>query len=195
MRIGQVTQDNYKDFLRILGVKNPKNLERLNGESEKSQVTTSPLLKGGSKIGKITMDDICFDELERRLVASGACEGMLVRPGETPSDWQKIVDVPDSIRDRIVNKMREMVLSMSKGGLITASQADELNALKKEYRGTIPPSERKSATWTLGQIAGEEEVRLVSYIMSRVPGWQPGMAFDPKILTESNWGLGFDVKA
>ncbi|MCL2019626.1 MAG: hypothetical protein FWG70_07690 [Oscillospiraceae bacterium] len=188
MRIGQVTQDNYKDFLRILGIKNPKNLERLNGEGEKEKVKNNP--------NRITIDDFrCYDTLERKLVALGMVEeGMLLRPGHNLSH-QKIIDVSDEIRQQVVNKMREMVLSMSKGKFISAEQADELNAIYKQYRGTISPDDRLSATWTLSQIAGEEEVRLVSYIMSRIPGWQPGMAFDPKILTESNWGLGFDVKA
>jgi len=48
----------------------------------------------------------------------------------------------------------------------------------------------------LGQISGEEEMRLVNYIKSQVPGWQSGQAFDPKILTGSNWGLNsMDIKA
>ena len=195
MRIGQVNQDNYKDFLKILGVKNPKNLEKLNGEGGNSQVTTSPFLKGGSKIGKITKYDLCYDEVEKWLVASGACEGMLVRPGEKSSDWQKTVDVCDKYKQKVINKVREMMLSISSGKQICGTWGDKMGAIYKDYRSTIPPSERKSATWTLSQIAAAEEVRIANYIQSKVPGWQPGMAFDPKILTGSNWGMGFDVKA
>ena len=33
MRIGEVNKDNYKDFLRILGVKEPKDLDKLTGKA------------------------------------------------------------------------------------------------------------------------------------------------------------------
>jgi hypothetical protein len=199
MRIGQVNQENYKDFLKILGVKNPKTLEKLGDESENGnggKTYTSSLLKGGSKTGYISVHDICLDELERRLVASGHYdEGMLVKPGDNGS-WRVMVDVSDEAKQQVINKVREMVLSQSSGRYISAEQGDELNALIRQYRLTLPPSERKSATWTLGQIAGAEERRLVDYIASQVPGWQVGQRFDPSILTRSNWGLNsMDIKA
>ena len=201
MRIGQVNTENYKDFLKILGVKNPKTLEKLNGEGEGEngnggKTYTSSLLKGGSKTGYISVHDICLDELERRLVASGSVDaGMIIKPGDTGS-WKKLVDVSDDIREKIINKTREMVLSQSSGRHISAEQADELNALKRQYRLTLPPSERLSATWTLGQISADEERRLVDYIRSQIPGWQSGQRFDTSILTRSNWGLNhMDIKA
>jgi hypothetical protein len=196
MRIGQVNQENYKDFLKILGVKNPKTLEKLGGEGEDDKNNTNSLFKGGKRPAHITIHDICFDEVERRLVASGSIdEGMLVRPGDNGS-WKKMVDVCDKAKQQVINKVREMVLSQSSGGFISAEQADELHALVRQYRLTLPPSERLSATWTLGRIADEEERRLVEHIKSQVPGWQSGQAFDPRILTGSNWGLNsMDIKA
>jgi len=181
MRIGQVTQDNYKDYLKLLGVKNPKNLEKLNGKGNENQSN------------KKCITNMSFEEIEKIMIAHGFEEGMFIRPGETPR--REIIDVSDSHKQNVINKMREMVLSMSSGRFISAEQADELAAICKQYRSTISPSDRMATSWTTQQIAGAEEVRLVNYIRSQVPGWQPGQAFDPKILTGSNWGMGFDVKA
>ena len=188
MRIGQVTQDNYKEFLKILGIKNPKNLEKLNGEDGKGKsVKDNP--------NRLTIADLsCFDTIERKRVAMGLSEeGMMVRPGEAPRKF--IIDVCDKYKQKVIDKVRQMVLSQSTGRHISAEQGDELCAIYKEYRSTIPPSDRMPATYTLSEIAFAEERRLVEFIRSQVPGWQSGMAFDPKILTGSNWGMGFDVKA
>ena len=194
MRIGQVNTENYKEFLKILGVKNPKGLEKVSGENNKNFLHNA--IKNKDKpLNKLTMDDFCMDTLEKELAARGIIEeGMLMRKGDT--SWRRTVEVSDNIRQKVIDKMREKVLSQSSGRHISAEQADELWAIVKQYRSSIPPSERLAFTYTVENIASAEERRLVDYIRSQVPGWQSGQAFDPRILTGSNWGLNhMDIKA
>jgi len=187
MRIGQVNQDNYKDMLKILGVKNPKSLEKLHGEEK-----ADGLDPFGQKIG-----DYSLKAQEARAVKAGlALEGMVRCDATDNGSWKKIVNVPDSIKQKIIDKSREMIIANGNGS-ITAEQGDEYTKMIMDYLKTIPPEERKSANYTLREIGREERQRIVDYLKAEI-GWQAGQSFDKKILTESNWGLckgHFDTRA
>jgi hypothetical protein len=186
MRIGQVNQDNYKDMLRIIGVKNPKSLEKLHGESEGND-------KGLDQFGQ-KKGDYSFEAQAARAVASGrAIEGMVVRPGD--ESWKVIVPVSDSIKQKVIDNLRQTIIANG-NGTITAEQGDKAAAIAKEYLKTLPPEQRLSASWTLQKIEQAEGQRISDYIKSQVPGWTHGQKFDTSILTKSNFGLNhMDIKA
>jgi hypothetical protein len=192
MRIGQVNQENYKDFLKILGVKNPKGLEKLNGEDgsgEKGKSKTSGLDQFGQKKG-----DYSFEAQAARAVAAGlAMEGMVVRHDD--ESHKVIVPVSDSIKQKVIDNLRQTIIANG-NGTITAEQGDKAAAIAKEYLMTLPPSERLSASWTLQKIEQAEGQRISDYIRSQVPGWTHGQSFDRSILLKSNFGLNhMDIKA
>jgi len=191
MRIGQVNQENYKQMLKIIGVKEPKDLNGVFGKGNvKSKGKANGLDQFGQKIG-----DYSHEAQEARAVKAGLImEGMMTRPGD--DSWRKIVDVPDSIKQKIIDKSREMVIANGNGS-ISAKQGDEYAKIIKDYLKTIPPSERLSVGWTLEKIGQAERQRIVDYLRTEI-NWQAGMSFDSRILTESNWGLGknhMDMKA
>jgi hypothetical protein len=181
MRIGQVNQENYKDFLKILGVKNPKGLEKLNGEGNGKKADGQNYYRSDE------------ESIALAVKAGLILEGMGGRDGD--DSYKKIVDVSDSVREKIINHVRQVFIANSNGS-ISASQGDERGAIIKDYLKTLPPSERLSASWTLQQIGREEAERINDYIKSQSPGWSTTQSFNTKILTESNFGLNhMDVKA
>lgn len=174
MRIGEINRDNYQMFthmLRAMGVKNTDALDKLMGKDEKSAA----------------QQDESFEARTAKLVAAGyGIEGMFVREGD--ESWKKIVPVSDEARQAMIDTRREAILELA-NGMMTAESGDREGATSKSYILSLPPSERLSASWTLGQIAQAEAARITDYLKSQIPGWQPGDAFDRRILTETNFGL------
>jgi len=182
MRIGEVNKDNYKFFLQMLGAKNSKALDAIMGDGKE---------KGKGKLP--TEEDIL-----QNMIKSGQIEeGMFIREGEDTSKYTKTVHVSDEVKNKIIDTVRKQFLrngnGMSKPG---GSDGNEFGAIMKEYRKSIPPSERLSVTWTLSQIQIEEERRLVAYVKKIDPTWDFGKKFDKNILINSNFGTNtVDVKA
>jgi len=175
MRIGEVNKDNYKYYLQLLGVKN-QSLDNLYGEGK-------------------TERDFSFEARAKRMVELGyVMDGMMADEGDV--SWKQIVPVPDSVKQAVIDYERK-TFAANANGMVTAKQGDEANAIIYDYLKTIPPKERLSASWTLGQAAQAEAQRLVDYVKANVPGWKNGQHFDPKILTGTNYGLGnnLDVRA
>ena len=169
MRIGEVNQNNYKQFLALLGIKNSKALDSILSKDE----------KGGSE----QVGDRWDPSLE---------EGMLI-PDDSGS-WKKIVPVSDEVREKIIATVRKQFLAGG-NGLLSAADGNEVGAIKKEYRKNIPPDERLSVTWTLSKIYLNEAQRLADYIKSQDPTWNYGQRFDKNILLNSNFGeKNVDVK-
>ena len=175
MRIGEINQDNYQMFtpiLRSMGVKNTDALDKLMKQDKPS----------------VAQQDQSFEARTARLVAAGyGIEGMFIREGD--ESWKKIVPVSDEARQAMINTRREAILE-NVDGTMSAESGDREGAISKSYILTLPPRERLSASWTLGQIAQAEGARITDYIKSQIPGWQPGDALDKSILTETNFGLG-----
>jgi len=163
MRIGEVTKDNYQSYLQLFGVKTSKALDKLLGNDEQS-----------------VQRDFSHEAREARLVALGYIEeGELGRDGDI--SYQKIVPVPDSIRQAVIDKVREIFVKNA-NGMVTAKQGDEQAALAKSYWKTLPKNERGPASWTLDKIEQAEAQRLVDYVKAKVPGWRNGQSFDREIL-------------
>ncbi|MDR3019376.1 MAG: DUF3879 family protein [Treponema sp.] len=168
MRIGEVNRDNYKQFLKLFGVKNDKVMAAVMGEDKK---------------------EYSEEETIARLIKMGLIEeGMITKSGEG-GDWRKTVPVSDEVRDKIIATVRRQFLEngngMSKPGGVDGG---EIGAIMKEYRKNIPPNERLAVTWTLSQIHINEQKRLVNYIKSQDPTWNHGQKFDKNILLNSNFG-------
>lgn len=170
MRIGEVNQENYKDYARFFGVKTSKALDKMLGNDEQT-----------------VQRDFSHEAREARLVALGYIEeGELGRDGDV--SHQRIVPVPDSVRQAVIDKVREIFIKNG-NGMATAKQGDEQAALAKSYWKTLPKNERGPAAWTLDKIGQAEAQRIGDYLKSQISGWNWGQSFDVGILTGSNYGL------
>ena len=184
MRIGQVNQDNYKDFLKILGVKNPKNLDKLLGKEENA----NGLDQYGQRIG----DNSQEAEAARMVAAGFSQEGMYVKAGDT--SWKRIVDIPDNIKNAFIELERSQFLRNG-NGTTNARDGDEYRALLDKYRENIPPSERLAFTYTIRQLRHAEAVRLENFVRMSDPSWRNGQKIDPDILKRAVSGVDFDFRA
>lgn len=173
MRIGQVTQDNYMEYLKMFGGKDSKVLDKLWGKDEEA--------KGEKSI----------EEINAMLVKMGYVEeGMFLTGDES---YKKIVPVSDEIKEKLIETVRRQFVTNG-NGMGEARDGDEIGAIMKEYRANISPSERLSVTWTLSQIVQSENKRLVNYVKANVPGWQHGQSISPSILKEAVSGNSLDIK-
>ncbi|MCL2634059.1 MAG: DUF3879 family protein [Oscillospiraceae bacterium] len=179
MRIGDVTTENYKEYLKILGVKDTTNLDKMLGKSAKEMEAEF---------------DHSFEAAERAMVASGfGQEGMLIREGDT--SWKKIIPVSDEVRNKLIEVVRRQLMT-NKNGMGDYRDGDEIGAVYRNYREGIPPSERLSATYTMSQIVREENQRLYNYIVAHVPGWRPGQTIPADVLKGAVSGEShLDIKA
>lgn len=75
-----------------------------------------------------------------------------------------------------------------------ARDGDEIGAIMKEYRKNIPPSERLSVTWTLGEIVHNETVRLLDLVRANNPTWDYGQKFDKNVISALISGPSLDQK-
>ena len=181
MRIGQATQENYMGYLKLFGTKGAKNLGGLLRKGEHA----NGLDQFGQRIG-----DYSHEAQEARMVAAGYGEaGMLIREGDT--SWKKIVPIADEIRNRFVDVARRQFLANG-NGTSAARDGDEIGALLKEYRKSIPPNKRLSFTYTISQILQAENQRLVDFVKASDPSWTHGKQIDPAILKKAVFG-GLDI--
>jgi hypothetical protein len=176
MRIGEVNQDNYKQMLKILGVKDTTNLDKLSKKSNKLESEQS-------------WEDIVAAQVKAGYVE----EGMVVREGDT--SWRKIVPVSYSIKNKLIEVARRQFLENG-NGMSPARDGDELGAIYREYRKGIAPSDRLSVTYTMSQIVRAENQRLIDYVRANVPGWTYGQKIPADVLRDAVSGKGhLDVKA
>ena len=174
MRIGEVTQENYKEFLKLFGVKDTANLDKFMGKSKEIEL------------------DHSFEGNAAAAVASGyAEEGMVGRAGDT--SWKKIIPVSDEHKNKLIEVIRKQFLT-NKNGMGDYRDGDEIGALYKKFRESIPPSERLSYTYSLSQIRREEESRLYDYVVAHIPSWRPGETI-PDALLKGAVSSGLNVKA
>lgn len=180
MRIGEVNKDNYKEYLKLFDVKNTKAVEK-----------SIDSVWGKDKENELEQS---FEAFAAHWVKMGyALEGMIAIDGD--DNWKKIVDVPDSIRQDVIDKVRKQFLE-SGNGMVTWQQGDELASVIKDYCKTIPPSERLSASWTLQQLSQVEGQRLMDYVKANMPpNWKPGEPIDPDVLKAAVSGEHIDTKA
>lgn len=164
--------DNYKEFLKIIGVKNTESLDQL---------------LDGMKSKEAEFDH-SYEARNARLVAAGHEDGMLIREGDM--SWQKNVPLSDNIRKKIVETRFKQFMENG-NGMVTAKDGDEILAMMKEYRKSISPKDRLAVTWTLSQIFMDEAERLVNKVKAHDPTWRYGEPFDKSIFDDYVPG-GFD---
>ena len=178
MRIGEVNTENYGQMLKILGVKDTTNLDKLTGGKTKEQAEAE------------------FDHSHEARMATAAKmgleEGMYVGDGDT--SHHRIVPVSDEVKNKLIEVVRRQFLTNG-NGMGDYRDGDEIGALYKEFRKNIAPSERLAFTYTLRQIMREENQRLFDYVRANVPDWRPGQAISPDVLKAAVSGKGhLDVK-
>lgn len=165
MRIGELTIDNYKEFLKILGVNNTESLDNLLDDLN----------------GKESDFDHSYEARNAALVAAGHEDGMLIREGDM--SFRKIVPVSDAIRKKLVDTKFKQFMENG-NGMSSANDGDEIGLIMKEYRKSIPPKDRLSVTWTLSQISMDEAQRLIDKVKAHDPSWQYGQPFDKSIFDD-----------
>ena len=174
MRIGEVNKDNYKFFLQMLGAKSSKALDAIFGSDEKKGISEK-------------------DVFQKTIKDENYLEGMTISENDT--SWHKIVPVSDEVRNKIIETVRKEFLENG-NGMSKDGGSRVIPVINREYLKSLPPNERLSATWTLGQIMMNEEQRLVDYVKKMDPTWTNGKRFDKSILINSNFGTNtVDVKA
>jgi len=172
MRIGEVTQENYREFLKLLGLKDTGKLDKVTGQSKEIEL------------------DHSFEGNAAAAVASGyAEEGMVGRAGDT--SHQKIIPVSDGIKNKFIELVRKQFLKNGNGEY-NARDYDEIGALLKEVRKGVPVNDRLSFTYTINQLIREEENRMREYAMAH--GWTPGGKIPADVLKSAVSG-NFNVKA
>ena len=169
MRIGTVTKENYKEYLKLFGVKNPDSLDGVLGTNKEF--------------------DHSYEARNARLVAAGHEDGMLIPSGD--DSWRKIVPVSDEIKNKLITTTFRQFLDNG-NGMSEAKNGDEIGAIMKKYRENITPKDRLSVTWTLGKIVQNESQRLVDFVKSKDPNWNFGDPFDRSIF-ESYVPGGVDI--
>lgn len=108
-----------------------------------------------------------------------------------PADWQRIVPVPDNVKQDIIGAVRKQF--EESGGM--GDENSPLVKVKLSYLNSIPKTERTSAGWTLDQIKFEEAKRLSDFIKAKDPSWSWGRPVKSEILVEAYKSPNIDIRA
>jgi len=194
MRIGQVNQDNYKDYLKILGIKNPKSLDILE-KGKRSEKGAGSISGANIANGEPMHNGRTRKETEAELIRLGyvEMEGMIIWEDDDGS-WKKIVDVPDYLKQDIIDEARR-IFKTNGDGMLHDCDADKTLSSVKDYILSLPPSERLSASWTLEQVFQAENQRMVDYVKASDPSWTFGQKINSDILKNIASGNYLNTKA
>jgi len=99
--------------------------------------------------------------------------------GKDPSSYQKIIKVSDEAKRQMIDIVHR---EFTEGRGFT--DGEELSQAYKDYRETIEPETRLSATYTLAQFRREAIKLYREKIDSHYPGWKSGDYFDEAILDD-----------
>lgn len=160
MRLGEITKENYMDYIKLFGGKNAKSLDEMWGKNKKTTETKSD------------------DDINENMVNQYGVKGMSLHYKDD-ADWKKIVDVPDDIREKLINLAKQ---EFTENYGMTDGEAQ--SSLIGKYLASVPESERLSVSWTLQHIFSDESRRLAEYVKENVSGWQYGKPFDRSILAD-----------
>ena len=167
MRIGDINRNNYTEYAKLFST-------LTGGKSNKA--TPEPF--GQRRL-------LTYDEIEERLrpfrLADPIHYGMpgCDITGKDPSSWQKIVDVSDDIREKMINVARKDFLNNY--GL---TDGKEMGDIGSKYLLSLPENKRLSAGWTVLEIFRNESQRLTDIVKSKIPGWKNGEPFDRSIFAD-----------
>jgi hypothetical protein len=185
MRIGEINKNNYAQFLQVLGVKNSKSvaaaLDKINKLPDKDAFG-NPIIRNA--LGEETQESQIA-----RLTKEGIIEeGMFLREGQTME--KRIIGISDKVREKAIELARYNIVTNHNGTTpADVSKTDEFWKYIKGVRKNYKPADRQAFTWTVSQVMREESMRITDYIKKVDPSWRVGVSFDPKILTETNYGL------
>ena len=170
MRIGEITKDNYADYIKLFGGKSSKALDEMMGKDKENKYQKTE------------------EEKVEMLIRQGyIMEGMYVKEGDV--SWRKIVPIADDMKDKIHDLLKKEFTENN--GM---SDGEAFRALTKDYIKNSPVDKRLSVSWTIDQIWIEEAQRLREVVTSNNPNWKPGQAFDPSIFDGYTSG-GIDIRA
>ncbi|MDR1320019.1 MAG: DUF3879 family protein [Gracilibacteraceae bacterium] len=182
--VSKISKGNYTYFLQMLGVKNPKAADLL-GDLDKLPDKDA----FGNPIIRNALGEETHESQIARLTKEGIIEeGMFLREGQTME--QRVMNIPDEVREKAIELARYNIVTNHNGTTpANTSKTDKFWEYIKEVRQNYKPADRQAFTWTVSQVMREESLRITDYIKKVDPGWRVGVSFDPKILTETNYGL------
>ena len=177
MRIGEINKDNYMQYSKLLS--------NLTGGKKNANV----LPTRQRELTKAEVDAIVRKAQLAHPDGSYGLPGMDIT-NKNPSEYQKIVDVPDDLREKIIGIARKDFIN--KYGM---TDGEELHAEIRKYLWSIPEGQRNSAAYTLSEVFRDESQRLTDIVKSKMPGWKNGEPFDRSILAGYLSGSIVDTKA
>lgn len=111
----------------------------------------------------------------------------------TNGNWKKIVSVSDEVKINLAEVVKRDFISTNGKSV---PEGTKRNEVINKYLSTLPSTQRSSASWILGQMAGDYAARLEKLVKQNNPNWKPGDAFDTSILDQLGGTLGgIDFKA
>ena len=183
MRIGEITKDNYADYMKLFGVKDSKALDAMWGKNKtagKPQRGTTAYME--SPEGQAELESIAVK-------AGYSEEGMLMPQGY---EWEKhMLPVSDEVRNKLISALRRQDAELGDGTM----NPDEISNIMKEYRKNVPPSDRLGVTGTMEKIVLDEGQRFISYVRANDPNWDWGKKINPDVLAAYVSGAGIDITA
>lgn len=165
MRIGEISKDNYAQFMKMLGGRDLKTIE----EKMQSTATTpkfpsiNPYAKPGQDITNRT-------------------------------DWRKMTSISDEVKNKLLSIVKSDFVNHYGMSGENFGDPNGYNSIVTNYLSTLLPSERPSASWTLSKTFTGEAQRLTDIVRAHNPGWEFGQPFDTSILDESTASNRLNVK-
>lgn len=167
MRIGEITKDNYTDYIKMFGGKNPQSLEEMWGKDKKTTGTEKSIPNKDTNTFGVSGMDIT---------------------GMTAADF-KIVKVSDEIKEQLTSLAKKVFLDNN--GM---NDGEEMSALMRKYIASTPEKDRKHVAYTLHQVWYDEYKQIEDTVKETIPGWKPGKAFDRDFVDELISKGGLDIK-
>lgn len=170
MRIGQINNGNYADFVKLFSGMNRKN----NG-------INNTLFTNSSSAGAQLLKNNGYEK-----VNIYGMEGMDITGR---SDFKKIVSVSDEAKEKISDCIKKDFIN----NFGMTGKNSKRHDIVRNYISTLPAKDRASATWTLNQLMISEGQKLADKVKEQNPTWKPGQPFDTSIL-EKNTSVSIDIK-
>ena len=161
MRIGDITEDNYMDFMRLFtkeeSVKEKPSLNESRTSNHRRARVTQGIPDSPSDLEGLDTTHMSHAERTR------------------------LVDVSDDVRNRMIEFVRREF--STQWGM---TDGEGCNAIIREYTRGVTPKDRIGTINMLSLIRREEYARLFALAREFNPNWQSGMRIDPRVLDHIN---------
>ena len=130
------------------------------------------------------------DQYSRKVAQPAYPNGAAVTHPDTPDDGMDITGMTAAdfhiipVSKEIEQKVRDRVFENMKYRYGMTGTGNEYGEMVHSYLMSIPAKDRRNAAYTIDEIHFDEVDKINAFVKSRVPGWQPGQAFDTSILDE-----------